>query len=277
VPRTEATIDGVRLSYVDEGPTGAASGLPVFCVHGLTRNAHDFDAVLPALAPHRRVIAVDVPGRGQSAWLDDKSQYNNPFYAQLLLKLLDHLKLDQVDWIGTSMGGLIAMVVAVTAPARIRRLVLNDIGPFIPKASLDRIAIHLTATHEWADLAGAEAHFRKAYAPFGRLSDDEWRHFTETRVAKTADGRITTSYDPGIAQAFQGVEIKDINLWPLWAEIRVPVLLLRGADSDLLLRPTALGMVAAGPVQLREFADTGHAPALRARDQLDAITGWVLA
>jgi pimeloyl-ACP methyl ester carboxylesterase len=275
VTARQATVDnGVTLAYLDHG--AGAGGPPVFCVHGLTRNSRDFDSVIARLAPHRRVLAVDVAGRGGSSWLPDKQLYNNATYVQHLLKLLDQLKLDQVDWIGTSMGGLIGMAVAASVPGRIRRLVINDIGPFIPKASLARIAGYMGVAHAWPDIETAERHFRTHSAPFGPLTDAQWRHLTETSVRRH-NGGFLPAYDPAMADAFKGVEPADINLWPLWAEIRQPILLLRGADSDLLLRPTALGMVARGDVTLREFPGMGHAPSLLADDQLDAISSWLLA
>lgn len=278
MPARHATVGGVELAFLDEGP-GPASGMggpPVVCVHGLTRNARDFDQVIATLQPHRRVIAVDVAGRGDSGWLADKSQYTYPVYIQQLIALLDHLKLDQVDWIGTSMGGLIGMFVAASAPARIRRLVINDIGPFIPKAALARIAGYVGADHAWPTIEAAEQHFRVHSAPFGPLTDAEWRRLTETSVRRR-DGVFVPAYDPAMADTFKSVEPADINLWSVWAEIRQPILLLRGAESDLLLKPTALGMVARGDVTLHEFAGVGHAPALLARDQLDAIQRWLLA
>jgi pimeloyl-ACP methyl ester carboxylesterase len=171
---------------------------------------------------------------------------------------------------------MIGMAVAASQPARIRRLVINDIGPFIPKASLARIAGYMATDHRWPTLEAAEHFFRKHSAPFGALTDAQWRHLTETSVRRQ-NGGFVPAYDPAMADAFKGAEPTDINLWALWAEIRQPILLLRGADSDLLLRPTALGMVARGDVTLREFAGCGHAPALLAADQLDAIERWLLA
>jgi pimeloyl-ACP methyl ester carboxylesterase len=274
MPARRATVEGVALAYLEEGD--GTGGPPVLCVHGLTRNARDFDQVIATLKPHRRVIAVDVAGRGDSGWLDDKSQYTYPVYVQQLLALLDHLKIDQVDWIGTSMGGMIGMFAAATAPPRIRRLVLNDIGPFIPRAAIARIAAYMTVDHTWPTVEAAEAHFRLHCAPFGPLTDAQWRHLTETSVRRQNGGYVR-AYDPAMAEAFKRVEPADVVLWPIWAEIRQPILLLRGAESDLLLKPTALGMVARGDVTLVEFAGIGHAPALLAPDQLDVIQRWLRA
>jgi pimeloyl-ACP methyl ester carboxylesterase len=274
VAAKKATVGGVALAYHEEG---GGSGPPVFCVHGLTRNARDFDAVIAALKPHRRVIAVDVAGRGDSAWLSDKSHYAVPVYAQQLLGLLDQLDCPQVDWIGTSMGGLIGMTVAAVQPQRIRRFVINDIGPFIPKAALARIAAYMKVEHAWPDLAAAERHFRTNHAPFGPLTDAQWRHLTETSVRPGPNGGLVPAYDPAMADVFKAVEPADINLWSQWGAIKQPVLVLRGADSDLLLRPTALGMVARGDVALAEFAGMGHAPSLLPDDQLAVVSKFLLA
>jgi pimeloyl-ACP methyl ester carboxylesterase len=274
VTARKATVGDVALAYHEDG---SGSGPPVFCVHGLTRNARDFDAVIAALKPHRRVIAVDVAGRGDSAWLTDKTHYAVPVYAQQLLGLLDQLGCQQVDWIGTSMGGLIGMTVAATQPQRIRRLAVNDIGPFIPKEALARIAAYMKVDHAWPDLAAAEHHFRTNHAPFGPLTDAQWRHLTETSVRPGPNGGLMPAYDPALTDAFKGENPADINLWPLWAEIRQPVLVVRGADSDLLLRPTALGMVARGDVALAEFAGMGHAPSLLPADQIAALSQFLLA
>ncbi|MEJ0067483.1 MAG: hypothetical protein WDO24_00525 [Pseudomonadota bacterium] len=138
-----------------------------------------------------------------------------------------------------------------------------------------RIAGYMVVEHAWPTIEAAERHFRTHAAPFGPLTDVQWRHLTETSV-RPHNGGYMPAYDPAMADAFKGVEPVDINLWPLWAEIRQPILLLRGADSDLLLRPTALGMVARGDVELHEFAGMGHAPSLLADDQLDAIERWLL-
>jgi pimeloyl-ACP methyl ester carboxylesterase len=270
----QATVDGVTLAYLDQG--SGAGGPPVFCVHGLTRNARDFDAVIARLAPHRRVIAVDVAGRGDSGRLPGPESYTYPVYIAQAVKLLDQLGLAQVDWIGTSMGGIIGMMVAASAPTRIRRLVINDVGPFIPKGALARIAGYMAVDHVWPTIEAAEQHFRIHSAPFGPLTDAQWRHLTETSV-RPHNGGFVPAYDPAMAEAFKRFEPADIELWPVWAEIRQPILLLRGAESDLLLRPTALGMVARGDVELHEFAGIGHAPALLAPDQLDAIERWLLA
>ncbi len=267
------TVGGVRLAYVEHGDPGARA---VVCVHGLTRNARDFDPIARALAPHRRVIALDVAGRGGSDRLADPAQYQYPVYLQHALGVLDALGLDQVDWLGTSMGGLIGMTVAASAPGRIRRLVLNDVGLFIPQAAVQRIADYLSALVSFADLGEAEAYFRRVLQPFGALDDADWAEIARTSVWTGGDGRLVPAYDPGIAEAFRQVPLADVVLWPLWSAIRCPVLLLRGIDSDLLLRPTALGMVAGGDVTLLEFQGCGHAPALRSAEQIDPVRDWLI-
>ncbi len=248
---------------------------PVVCVHGLTRNARDFDALATALAEETRVIAVDVAGRGGSDRLADPLRYRNDIYAGHLITVLAALDLGPVDWIGTSMGGLIGMIVAATAPAAIARLVLNDVGAVVPAAALQRIGEYLAVDRSFDSLAHAEAHFRKVHAPFGPLSDAEWRHLTGRSVRWTDDGRVVPTTDPLIRTAFAQPITADIELWPLWAAIRQPTLLLRGADSDLLTADVAQRMAEADHVDLVTFLGVGHAPALVAPDQIAAVRQWL--
>ncbi len=264
---------GLFLAIRETGPADAARTL--FCVHGLTRNAHDFDKVAAALADRYRVIAVDIAGRGASDWLSDPAGYDYPSYVWQCLTLLDKLGLPEVDWLGTSMGGLIALGVNSVQPQRIRRLILNDVASFIPKEALDRIA---TADRRpvFASLAEAEAHLRQRYADFGPISDADWTWMTKHSTRQEADGSYRLNFDPNLYAGFDKAPIGDVNLWPLWNQVQQPVLLLRGGQSGLLLRATALGMVARGGVDLVEFPDCGHAPSLFQPNQIAAIRDWLL-
>jgi pimeloyl-ACP methyl ester carboxylesterase len=174
------------------------------------------------------------------------------------------------------MGGLIGMMLAAQAGAPIRRLVVNDVGPFIPKASLERIAAYVGTDPHFPDLGAAEAYYRKAHAPFGGLSDAQWRHLTVTSVRADPAGGFRLGYDPGIAAAFKPGEMEDIDLWPLWDRIACPVLVLRGAESDLLLAETAEEMTARGPkAALLTVPGCGHAPALLDPVQTGPILEWL--
>ncbi len=260
-----------RLSYLDSG--AGQSGGTVFCVHGLTRNGRDFERLAAALSKRARVICPDIAGRGQSDPLADAADYAIPTYVADLRKLMAHLGAAQVDWIGTSMGGLIGMLAA--SGGGIRRLVLNDVGPFLPKAGLARIGDYVTRNWRFASLAEAEAHFRVAYAPFALSSDADWRWLTEISVRR--DGKAwRPAYDPGIAAAFAKTEPEDLDLWPLWDAVPCPVLLLRGAVSDVLLAATAHEMSGRGPgATLVTFPGIGHAPALLAADQIAVVEDWL--
>lgn len=261
------------IAYFEWGdPTSTDIAL---CVHGLTRNAHDFDRLATALAPKRRVIAFDVIGRGSSDWLKTPERYGYPLYLQHVISVMDALRLETVDWIGTSMGGILGMMVAAQHPSRVKRLVLNDIGAHIPKQALTRLLTYVGKAPRFADLAEAEIYFREILAPFGQLDDATWKQVTETSVRRLPDGAYLPSYDPAIALALQGSDAADVNLWPLWTMVTQPVLLLRGAESDLLSFETADAMTARGRVDLVQFANTGHAPSLMVPDQIDTIRQWL--
>jgi len=260
---------------------GPPDGAPVLCVHGLTRTGRDFDALAQALASEgRRVLCPDLPGRGASDWLPDPNLYALPAYVAALSHLLARLD-GPVDWVGTSLGGLCGMVVAATPGQPIRRMVLNDIGPFVPKAALARIRDYVGTEVEFPDLAALEAHLRAVHAPFGPLTDAQWRHLAETSARPAAAGgggaAVKLHYDPGIAVPIRAVEPSDLDLWPLWERIGVPVLVVRGARSDLLLPETAARMAARPGVRLAEIPEAGHAPALMDGAQIGLVRDFLAA
>ena len=260
----------VDLAYAQWGPR---DGRVVVCAHGLTRNARDFDVLARALAATgRRVVAVDFPGRGRSSWLAGPAQYGFPVYLGALAALIARLDADAIDWVGTSMGGLAGMMLAAQTRSPLARLVVNDVGPFIPRAALERIGSYVGNSPRFASLAEVEAHLRRVAAPFGPLSDAQWRHLAEHSAVREGDA-WRLHHDPAIGEAFKAAPPADIDLWPVWDAIAQPVLVVRGAESDLLLRETAAEMARRGPrqVELVEFAGCGHAPALMAEDQVEAI------
>lgn len=266
-------VGPVLLRWVEWGPV---EGRPVLCVHGLTRNGRDFDALAMALAAQgRRVVCPDIPGRGMSGWLPDGNAYAVPTYLAALAPLLEGL--GEVDWVGTSMGGLIAMGQCSVPGARIRRLVLNDIGPFVPVASLERIRGYLGVPVEFADLAGLEAHLRRVHAPFGPLSDAEWAHLATHSARMTPAGRVVPHQDPAILTPMQG-ELADVDLWALWPAVaQRAVLVLRGETSDLLLPETAAQMAESPGVRVETIPGCGHAPALMDAAQIALVAEFLAA
>lgn len=266
-------IGNVLLRWVEWGPV---DGRPVLCVHGLTRNGRDFDALAMALAGEgRRVVCPDIPGRGMSGWLPDGNAYAVPTYLAALAPLLEGL--GEVDWVGTSMGGLIAMGQCAVPGARIRRLVLNDIGPFVPVAALERIRAYLAQPMEFADVAGLEAHLRRVHAPFGPLTDAQWAHLAAHSARMTEAGRVVSHQDPAILTPMQGA-LADVDLWTLWPAVaQRPVLVLRGETSDLLLPDTAAQMGAAPGVRVETIPGCGHAPALMDAAQMEVVRTFLSA
>jgi pimeloyl-ACP methyl ester carboxylesterase len=264
------------LSYAEWGAEGAARTM--VCVHGLTRNGRDFDHLARVLAADRRVICPDIVGRGLSDPLSDPEHYALPTYVAHMVQLLARLGLAEVDWIGTSMGGLIGMGVAAMPESPIRRLVLNDVGPFLPKLALQRINTYLGMDLRFASLELLEAHLREIHAGFGPLTDAEWRHLAEHSAARREDGRFGLNYDQRLGQPMKTGPIEDVDLWPVWDQIRCPVLVLRGLESDLLLPETAAEMTRRGPgAEVIEVDGTGHAPALMAKDQIAIVASWLKA
>jgi len=248
----------------------------LMCVHGLTRQGRDFDAVARAMADSYHIACPDIVGRGQSDWLADKSGYGYPQYCADMNVLIGRLNGATVDWLGTSMGGLIGMFMAAHQGSPVRCLVMNDIGPLVPKEGVTRLAAYVGKDPQFGSLDEAVAYTREIAAPFGRLSDADWLHLTFHGVKEQPDGAFRLRYDPAIAAAFQG-EINDVDLWSIWDRIKCPVLVLRGANSDLLRPDTAEEMKHRGPqARVVEIANCGHAPALMAPEQIGIVRDFLL-
>lgn len=264
-----------RLTHWEwPGPPGAAT---VLCLHGLTRNGRDFDVLAEALSQSRRVVAPDMPGRGQSEWLKDPADYGYPVYLADTAALIARLGVERLDIVGTSMGGIIGMFLASMPGNPIGRLVINDVGPLIAKEGVARIGTYVGEDPSFADLGALEAALRVRAVTFGPLSDAEWRHLATISARTKPDGTLGFAYDPHIADAFRAAPAADIDLWPQWDAIRCPTLVLRGAQSDLLRAEDAQAMTRRGPkARLVEFPGIGHAPALMAADQIAAIRDFLL-
>ncbi|WP_374385332.1 alpha/beta fold hydrolase [Dongia sp.] len=264
-----------RVAYAEWGDPQAAR--TIVCCHGLTRNGRDFDALAKELAKSARVICPDIVGRGRSEWLRDPAHYGYPQYCADMAALIARLDVTELDWVGTSMGGLIGMTLAAQAGSPIRRLVINDVGPFVPKAALLRIADYVGLDNRFSSLTSLETHLKKVLAPFGPLTDAQWQHLVAYGHRRRDDGTFGLAYDPAIAENVKKA-VQDWDLWALWDRISIPTLLLRGGDSDLLLPQTADEMTRRGPrAKLVTFPGMGHAPALMAPDQISVIEAWLTA
>jgi pimeloyl-ACP methyl ester carboxylesterase len=265
-----------RVAYTEWGDPRESD--VTVCVHGLTRNGRDFDTLADALQRHRRVVCPDIVGRGRSDWLVDKTQYTFITYCADMTALLARLRGTTVDWIGTSMGGQIGMILAAQPNTPIRRLVLNDIGPLVPKEAPRRLLSYVAEPPPpFASLADAETYIRAIYAPFGALSDAQWAHITRHSLREIDGGRYVLAYDPGIVEPLRDMQRADFDIWPLWDRIRCPVLVVRGAESDVLQRSTAEEMKRRGPpTEVVEIAGVGHAPTMTAPEQVRLVTEWLV-
>ncbi|MBL8287821.1 MAG: alpha/beta hydrolase [Rubrivivax sp.] len=254
----------------------------VVCVHGLSRQGRDFDTLARDLASHCRVICPDVVGRGQSDRLADPAGYAVPTYVADMVTLVARLDVEQVDWVGTSMGGLIGLGLASLPSSPVRRLVLNDVGPTIEIAAIERIAQYLGAPITWPSVEAAADALRAISLGFGPHTREEWLALTRPQLVPAANGGWQSHYDPAIAVPIRAVtpalaEAGEALLWQGYDRLRCPTLLLRGADSDLLSPATAKAMTERGPkARLVEFAGVGHAPTLVAADQRAAVREFLL-
>lgn len=252
------------------------------CVHGLTRNARDFDMLAQALAATgRRVLALSMAGRGESEWLAEPMGYNYASYAADCLAVMDNFHLREVEWVGTSMGGLIGMMIAAQHPRRIKKLVMNDIGARLSKPALERIYGYVRAMPSaFASRAEAETYLRAAFAPWGIADEATWQVLFDSSLI-TRNGALCYACDPAIAVPLalateNYTKIEDVNLSPIWAEVQTPTLILHGADSDILdveiiraMRATNLN------TESISFAGIGHAPALMSDEQIRPIVNWL--
>lgn len=262
-----------RLRYQEWG--SADNERVVICVHGLARNSRDFDDLAQALSRVYRVICPDLPGRGESDWLENPDDYALEQYVQDMVTLIARLNVKGLDWIGTSLGGLIGMVLASRTQTPIRRLVLNDIGPFVPREALARISGYL-GDHRFADLAELEQWMRHTYPALDRLEDRQWHHLLQHAWRRCEDDHLALHYDPAIAHNAARAAHQDLDLWPLWQQIRCPRLLLHGATSDVLTSAVVARMEAeCDNLSTCTFPGVGHAPSLMESEQIALVTRWL--
>ncbi|MEJ6007631.1 alpha/beta hydrolase [Paucibacter sp. AS339] len=269
---------GRELHYTDWGGAVQATRGCVIAWHGLARSCRDMDDLAAHLMSlGYRVICPDTLGRGLSQWSPAPAQeYCLDFYVRQAQALLDQLGLQQVFWVGTSMGGAVGLQAAAGClRGRVQRLVLNDIGPKLAEVAVQRIRSYAGNPAAFATVGELEQYFRMIYQPYGELSDAQWRRLTETSVRRLPDGRVTPHYDPAMVQQFE-LHPKDYDLWEEWDSLTLPVLCLRGENSDLLEAETAESMRQRGPcAAVVNIANCGHAPALNVPAQWTLIENFL--
>lgn len=259
-----------EIHYVE---WGAQDAPPLIMWHGLARTGRDFDDIAAALSDTYRIVCPDTIGRGLSQWSPDPdNEYCLAFYARLARELVDQLGFAQVRWVGTSMGGAIGTVAGATTLAnRISHLVLNDNGPALAAPAIERIKAYAGNPPQFDTVTELETFYRTVYKPFGWMSDAQWRRLAETSTRRLPDGKVTPHYDPAMVRQFF-VYPRDYDLWDEYDMLAMPTLVLRGAESDLLLQDTAEEMRERGPHALLAVIDgCGHAPALNVPAQIDLI------
>jgi len=253
----------------------------IICLHGLTRNSHDFDFLATALAEKYQVICIDLPGRGQSDWLTNPNDYQNfSIYINDIRVLFNHLGITTVDLIGTSMGGVIGMILAAQHPSHIRRLILNDIGPFIHHSELQRLAGNIRKRPmSFSNFSQAVKFIREINAQFGQLSQAQWEHLTRHSIRERADGRYELLYDPNIFPAAlkePQTPIHDFEIWHTWRAMHCPVLVIRGEQSALLTEETINQMITIHPpTEVIRIPEVGHAPTLMNPTEIQIIQKWL--
>jgi pimeloyl-ACP methyl ester carboxylesterase len=270
-----------RMAYWEWGDPACSE--VVVCVHGLSRQGRDFDTLARDLSDRVRVVCPDVVGRGRSDWLADPMGYNVPAYVADMVTLLARLDAGRVDWVGTSMGGLIGLGVASLPGSPIRRLVLNDVGPVIQAEALARIGTYLGQPVRFASLEQAADALWAISSSFGPHSREQWLALTRPQLKDDGQGGFLPHYDPAIAVPFRAITPElaaagEAYLWQSYDRITARTLLLRGAVSDLLSAATAYQMTERGPkAQLHEFPGVGHAPTLVQPDQRAVVREFLFA
>lgn len=268
-----------RMAYAEWGARDNPRVL--VCVHGLTRVGRDFDRLARALAADFRVVCPDVVGRGRSDWLRDPQHYVIPQYVSDVAALIARLDVEEVDWVGTSMGGLMGIALAGQAEAPVRRLVINDVGPRLDAAAIHRIGTYLGAPVSFATIDEAVDYVAVVAAPFGVKTREDWRELVEPALRREGE-RWRLHYDPSIAVPFksatpEGAAAAEAVMWRLYDSIRCPTLLVRGEHSDLLTRETLAEMKGRGPKpRTIEVPGVGHAPTFMFEHEIAIVRDFLL-
>lgn len=249
----------------------------LICVHGLARNGRDFDDLAQALSDQYRVVCPDVVGRGESEWLPDGAPYEVGQYVQDMMMLIARLNVDSVSWLGTSMGGIIGLALAALPNSPIKRLILNDVGTLVPKASLKRISLYM-GDRRFNSYADVEQYMRSSYQALRYLHPQQWAHLVQHGVRELPNGQLALHYDPAIADAAKKAAAmdQDIDLSPFWQAINCPRALIWGEQSDVLLPETVQRMRTETPqLEVLSLPGIGHAPSLMEADQIHWVRDWL--
>ena len=248
----------------------------MLCVHGYSGNARDFDFLAQRLARDAHVVCPDVAGRGRSAWLPTPLAYHFPQFLADIRALVKELGAEEVEWVGTSMGGLLGMLAAAEPRSFVRRLVLNDVGAFVPARALAAIGRNLGASQRFPSLASLEDHIRRTHREWGPITDAQYRHLVK-HAARRVPGGYALHYDPQIASVVQPMPLAPgLSFWSAWMHVRCPVLVVRGARSSILPKSVLRTMLHAKPrTQVLEVANAGHAPSLMDERQIEAIAEFL--
>lgn len=247
----------------------------VFCVHGLTRNGRDFDWLARELAQNgMKVIAPDMRGRGRSAWANNHEHYDNAVYIADCFGIIEEHAPSKLDWVGTSMGGIMGMAISATRPNFINKLVLNDIGAVISEDGMRRIKSYVKDEVRFENLEVAQARFREIFAPFKIEGEENWQHMFEHGLMKSEAGHWSFNYDPNVGKMFP--EPFEVDMWRIWEAIKSPILVLRGSESDIFERDVALKMAEDDHVEFVEFEGYGHVPPLMNDEQIGVVREFLV-
>ena len=263
-----------RLAYTEWGD--ANNPRVLICAHGLSRNGRDFDALAQAMIRDYRVLCPDFVGRGKSDWLRNKAGYGYQQYLSDMAVLIARTGAEQVDWVGTSMGGITGMFIAAQPKSPIRKMVINDVGSHIPMAALERIGAYVGTTRVFDSYEAYKEHLKIIAAPFGLRTEAQWDQIARSSVKIAADGKAHSICDPGIGDSFRATEAADVDLSPFWDAVRCPVLVTRGALSDLLLPETYSAMLQKAGVSGVEIPGVGHAPMFLDDEQIRIVREFLL-
>ena len=254
----------------------------LICVHGITRNARDFEYLANVLSANYKIICPDIVGRGKSSWLEDYKMYNYFTYCKSIIQLLNYLKIDKVNFLGTSMGGIIGMYLSSYFPNLINKLIINDIGPEIKTTALKKVSQHININPTFNTITEAEVYIKNLLYNFGINKDHHWQHIVKHSITQHSDNTYSLAVDPKIAKAFDEEIncIKDTdtwNIWDIWEKIQSKTLVIRGSLSNILTKTTLNKMIQSKQhIDFIEYPNIGHAPALMDDNQIYDIQNWLL-